>query len=131
MSQYKVMGNFVYWEVPDEAARLSLIPSAAERYKVCYQKDTFSLFLLIATKPPTWQEIGMSSAVSTTTSRYDKVDATTAYLGKASVGSSESSNVWRIQKILFASDGDITILFADGDSSFDNIWANRASLFYS
>ena len=63
--------------------------------------------------------------------RYDVVDATTSYLGDATVGSSTSSPVWRIQRLTFGGDGDVTILFANGSTEFNNVWANRASLSYS
>lgn len=61
--------------------------------------------------------------------RYDYVDATTSYLGKAAVGSSESGSVWQIQKLVFNGD-DVSIYWADGDSLFNNNWSNRASLSY-
>ena len=63
--------------------------------------------------------------------RYDQADSTTAYLGDAAVASAEGSAVWRIQKLVFGVDGDVTITWADGDTSFDNIWTNRASLTYT
>jgi len=53
------------------------------------------------------------------------------YKGEASPGTAVSSAAWRIQKISFQADGDVEILFADGDTSFDNVWDNRASLSYS
>lgn len=54
--------------------------------------------------------------------------ATYTYFGFATPGSVEGSAVWRIKRLTNASD---TIIFADGNSSFDNIWTNRASLSYS
>ena len=53
------------------------------------------------------------------------------YRGDAEAGSSESSAVWRIRKVFLHNDGEnIEVVFADGDTEFDNIWDNRASLFY-
>jgi hypothetical protein len=63
--------------------------------------------------------------------RYDQVNDTLAYLGDAVVGSSMSSSVWRIQKLDFGATGSVTITFADGNTNFDNVWNNRASLSYS
>lgn len=61
--------------------------------------------------------------------RIDEV-GTTEYYGFAPVGSSESSAVWQIKRLTVS--GAITsITFADGDSNFDNVWDNRASLTYS
>ncbi len=72
-------------------------------------------------------------SVSTTAyaKRYDQVSDVLAYLGDAGVGSSPSSSVWRIQKLVFTSAGSVTITFADGNVNFDNVWDNRASLSYS
>lgn len=65
--------------------------------------------------------------------RYDQDAATPtfAYLGKAQVGTATSAATWQIQKLTFGTDGDVTITWADGNASFDNIWDNRASLSYS
>jgi len=52
------------------------------------------------------------------------------YVGEASVGATTSSSVWRIKRVDNTS-GDIAILWADGDETFDNVWDNRASLSYS
>lgn len=50
------------------------------------------------------------------------------YYGVAAVGSSESAAVWRIFREE-ASTG--TIIYADGNANFDNIWDNRTGLTYS
>lgn len=63
--------------------------------------------------------------------RYDQVSDVLAYLGDASVGSATSGSVWRIQKLVFTTAGSVTITFADGNTNFDNVWDNRASLSYS
>lgn len=51
------------------------------------------------------------------------------YVGKAVSGSSTASAVWQIQR-LDESSG-LVILFADGDTLFNNVWDNRVSLSYS
>lgn len=51
------------------------------------------------------------------------------YVGKAAIGSSSASALWQIKKIDETSGTVIT--WADGNSNFDNIWDNRASLTYS
>lgn len=60
----------------------------------------------------------------------DQDPPTYAFIGTADPGASEASAVWRIQKATFDY-GDVSITWADGDSNFDNVWANRASLSYS
>ena len=67
------------------------------------------------------------------TTRYDQ-DAdppTTAYLGQAAPGTATSAASWRIQKLVFGGDGDVTTTWADGNAYFDNVWDDRASLSYS
>lgn len=59
--------------------------------------------------------------------RYDE-GATYTYIGEAEPGASTASAVWRVKRLTNANN---TILWADGDTSFDNIWDNRASLSYS
>jgi hypothetical protein len=64
-----------------------------------------------------------------TTLRYDDTSSTTyTYIGKATPGSLTSAPVWQVKRLTNA---DTTIIFADGNSNFDNIWDNRVSLSYS
>lgn len=51
------------------------------------------------------------------------------YVGLADTGSLGSNAVWRIFKIDETSG--LVITYADGNSSFDNVWDNRVSLTYS
>lgn len=54
------------------------------------------------------------------------------YIGLATPGTATSAAGWQIKKLSY--DGnDITesVLFADGDTNFDNKWSERASLSYS
>lgn len=61
----------------------------------------------------------------------DPLDSSYAYLGQADPGSSTAAAAWRIQKLTFGVDGDLSSQWADGNSNFDNVWDNRASLSYS
>jgi hypothetical protein len=56
---------------------------------------------------------------------------TLAYLGEAAPGASAAGAVWRIQKLVFSVDGDVTSTWADGNANFDNVWNNRTGLTYS
>ena len=59
----------------------------------------------------------------------DSVDSNTTYIGEAKFEAATSDAVWQITKILEA--GTLTsILTADSDLRFDNIWDNRTSLTY-
>lgn len=51
------------------------------------------------------------------------------YVGYASMGALEAAASWKIKKIDETSG--ISITWADGNNSFDNIWNNRTSLTYS
>lgn len=62
--------------------------------------------------------------------RYDYIDATTSYLGEALPGTLESAATWRI-RLITTSGSDVTVKWADGNSRFDNVWDDRASLSYS
>lgn len=63
--------------------------------------------------------------------RFDGEDATYNYVGDAPVGSAESDPIWRIYRLTNVGTASITKEWADGDSNFDNVWTNRASLSYS
>jgi hypothetical protein len=66
----------------------------------------------------------------------DKVSDTVTYIGYAVTGSStvagKAEAIWKIKKFdtTTASDQKIPV-WADGNTNFDNIWDNRASLSYS
>lgn len=62
--------------------------------------------------------------------RVDFVNDSLLYKGEAIVGSLESEAKWRIRKISFGVDGDITETYADGNSNFDNVWNDRLGLEY-
>lgn len=53
------------------------------------------------------------------------------YVGSADPGASEAAAVWQIQRLDSSVADDLTVLWADGDAQFNNIWANRAGLSYS
>lgn len=47
------------------------------------------------------------------------------YVGKATIGTAEDAALWQIKKI-DETTGISKILWADGDTNYDNIWDNRA-----
>lgn len=59
--------------------------------------------------------------------KYDE-GATYTYIGEASPGTATSAALWRIKRLTNA---DNTIVWIDGNSSFDNVWDDRASGVYS
>lgn len=63
------------------------------------------------------------------TTRVDEPSSSITYVGKAEVGESAANAVWQIFKVT-TSGTETIITYADGDTSFNNVWANRASLTY-
>lgn len=80
----------------------------------------------------TWNLQGNLSQVAQTI-RTDTDGATpeTIYRGFALPGTLTNAPSWRMQRITIQADGDVSIVFADGNDNYDNIWDNRASLSYS
>ncbi len=62
--------------------------------------------------------------------RVDFVGDTLIYRGEAAPGADEAAPVWRIKRIQFGADGDVTETWADGVAEFAHVWTDRASLTY-
>ncbi|PKO27968.1 MAG: hypothetical protein CVU32_01800 [Betaproteobacteria bacterium HGW-Betaproteobacteria-5] len=62
--------------------------------------------------------------------RTDFVGDTIIYRGEAAPGSLESNPVWKIKRIEFAPDGDVTEKWAGGTAAFDKVWNDRTTLEY-
>jgi hypothetical protein len=60
--------------------------------------------------------------------KLDEVSSTLFYVGEASIAASTSSPIWRIRKIDTTTGVDVR--WADGNSYYDNVWDDRASLTY-
>ena len=79
-----------------------------------------------------WSLTGSANEVALTTrTDTDGGSPETIYKGTANPGTATSAAAWRMERITIATDGDVSILYADGNDNFDNIWDNRASLSYS
>lgn len=61
--------------------------------------------------------------------KIDTSVANTIYIGSSAIGTLSSAATWQIKKIDTTTGADVT--WADGDSNYDNVWDNRASLSYS
>ena len=81
-----------------------------------------------------WSLQGSPGSMALTT-RSDTIDPTVfpevTYRGDALPGTAEDAALWRIQRMTMQSDGDIAIVFEDGDDNFDNRWDQRLSGTYS
>ena len=62
--------------------------------------------------------------------RIDTPSASLTYIGEAPAGSLDSGAVWRIRKLETVG-AVLSVSWADGDLLFDNVWNDRATLFYS
>ena len=75
-----------------------------------------------------------NEAVATFAQRVDDTTSSSVYyFGEAQPGVVDASALWRIQRITFITPGedDVDIEWADGNSSFDNVWDDRLILGYS
>lgn len=63
------------------------------------------------------------------TLKFEEVGGGVTYIGEAVPGTALSEPKWRIKKILTTVAG-VDILWADGNSDFDNVWDDRATLTY-
>ena len=72
-----------------------------------------------------------SGTSQATTTMYDQVGATIAYIGKANAGTTTSAAAWQVRRLTFNAEGDVITAYADGDGNFDNVWDDRATLTYS
>lgn len=53
------------------------------------------------------------------------------YIGKAEPASATSAPVWQISRLDESALPDVTLLWADGDSAYNNVWDSRLGLSYS
>jgi hypothetical protein len=63
--------------------------------------------------------------------RVDFISDNLLYRAEAAVGSLTNSPVWRIRRISFGNDGDVTETWANASSAFVHVWDNRLSYTYS
>lgn len=60
--------------------------------------------------------------------RVDFVGDTLIYRGEAAPGATEDAPVWRIKRIVFGADGDVTETWAAGNADYAHSWVDRAAL---
>lgn len=53
-----------------------------------------------------------------------------SYVGKANINNPSNLPVWQIRKITQTGTV-VSVMYADGNDRFDNVWDNRAALVYS
>lgn len=63
--------------------------------------------------------------------REDFASENVLYRGEAAPGTAEDAAAWKIRRVEFFPDGDVTTTFAAGNAEFVHVWADRAALQYS
>ena len=53
------------------------------------------------------------------------------YIGLALPGASETAAVWQIRKLEYTGTNATSVIFAEGNTNFTNIWNNHSLLSYS
>jgi hypothetical protein len=82
-------------------------------------------------RAPISQDVGMNPDFIYA-QRVDEASSTVFYKGWANPGASAAAAVWRLQRITLSTlDADATIEWAEGNTNYDNVWNDRASLSYS
>lgn len=74
---------------------------------------------------------GVSESLMAYAKRVDFVTEDLLYIGEATVGTPDDTAEWRVKRVAFAVDGDVTEEWADGNAAFDKAWTGRASFTYS
>ena len=62
--------------------------------------------------------------------RVDFVGDALLYRGEAVPGTDDTASAWRVRRIEFAPDGNVTEKWAAGNADFVNAWSDRATLEY-
>ena len=76
------------------------------------------------------QQLILNASASLYAVRVDEASTTVTYVGYAAAGTNAASALWRIKRMTVS--GNVTTIeWADGNTNFDNVWNNRASLTYT
>jgi len=62
---------------------------------------------------------------------FDYSGADLIYIGKATIGTAVGAFGWQLMKLTYTAGNATSILFADGNSAYDNVWTDRATYAYS
>lgn len=107
----------------DDVDKSGLVDGAVMTYSAALNKIIFT----VPTNVGTSTDESMPFA-----KRIDFISDNELYKAEAPVGSLETDPVWRIHKITISPiDSDIVEVWANGNSNYDKVWANRLSYTYS
>lgn len=110
-------------KIPDETRRMFL--------KFLFSTGIGAFFLIFSQKRAEALTFGQSGYIAPSyLTKFDEASATITYVGQTEIGTATSAAAWSIKRL--SVNGNVTsIEWADGTSSFNQIWDNRASLSYS
>ena len=74
--------------------------------------------------------LDVNAMVNEESVQIDEPDPVTTYVGYAPLGTSSAAASWKIKKIT-VSGTQTTVSYANGSSSYNNAWTNRATLTYT
>jgi len=129
--EFRVEGNTFLWKLStqDEWQELFDIPSPGGTSALEFTSDDDAVYW--RDDPAEDWQIVFEKEDAVRTKRIDMV-GDYIYTGEADVGTSEASALWRVSRTYIApTDGDVIILWAEGNSNFDNAWADHLILSYS
>lgn len=115
-------------EVLAEASTISS-PTVQETTTIVVEIESSQVVLAGMQGPPGIP--GSSEEDTVYSKRVDFTSDTVLYKAEAAVGSLESAAAWRIRKIVFGNDNDVTETWASGSANFDKVWADRLSYTYT
>lgn len=118
-------------QVTIDTGKFQVVESTTQDNPVVIQSQQITILTAGIQGPPGVQGPAGGEEAVPYAERVDFVGATIIYRGEATVGTLDSAPLWRVRRITLNSEGDATTEWADGNSNFDNIWDNRASLSYS
>ena len=77
-----------------------------------------------------WEDLIVDTSPPAYTKLIDDTAGNVMYLGEAVPNSAEANAVWRIQKILFDSNGNVDEVRFANNATFSQVWSNRSALTY-
>jgi|TARA_R110000803_G_scaffold46198_17_gene97148 hypothetical protein len=118
---YKIVDNADV----DKAAILNVVADAILIYDPVKKKFVAQDFLSIIDRLKADLEVQYDKLID------EDADNSFTYVGEAVPGTDKSATIWRIKRIYELAGGDLEILWANGTSSFDKTWDDRATYTYS
>lgn len=125
---FEVLDTVTNTILTDESAKTSVVESVTDNTVVV--SETKYEIIETAMQGPAGPP-GTAEDEMVYSKRIDFVGEDVIYKGDAAPGASESDAVWRVRKINIGVTGDISEMWAEGNSLFDKAWTDRLSFDYN